>query len=142
LSWSGSTSPTGSGFHRTGGRGLTPLAGVYATYDQATNAYSAEDAAWTEHGWRIKILHLIEPGQDAPVELSGIGVGATSGTVLLEVEGGRPAVRATFDPNSQPATHEGWREFPTYAYFPSAGCYRFTANWPGGSWQLGFGIGR
>jgi hypothetical protein len=119
-------------------------AGVYATYNAATNTYSAPDAPLTEHGWRIKILYLLEPGHDTAVELVGEGVEATDGAVVFAVEGTAPSTVATFDPGSPaiPVQHEGWREYPTYAYFPSAGCYLLTATWTGGRSELGFGLGR
>jgi hypothetical protein len=125
--------------------GGPPLwAGIYATYDAASNAYSAPDAPLTEDGWRIKILYLLEPGQDGTVELVGAGVGETAGSVTFAVGGVSPSKVATFDPEAPaiPVTHGGWREYPSYAYFPSAGCYLLTATWPDGSSQLGFGFGR
>ena len=119
-------------------------AGPYATYQAATNAYSAPDAPHTEHGWRIKILFLLEPRREVAVELVGEGVDRTHGAVTFAIEGTAPATVATFDPTSPviPIQHDGWREYPTYAYFPKAGCYLLTATWTGGSSRLGFGLGR
>jgi hypothetical protein len=119
-------------------------AGVYATYDPAKNAYSAPDAPLTEQGWRIKILFLLEPGQDATVELVGEGVAGTDAAVRFAVGGTTPWAVGVFDPESPaiPVQHGGWREYPTYAYFPTAGCYLLTATWTGGRSQLGFGLGR
>jgi hypothetical protein len=125
--------------------GGPPLwAGIYATYDAASNAYSSPDAPFTESGWRIKILYLLEPDQDGTVELLGAGVEGTDGNVSFAVGGVSPSTLATFDPESPaiPVTHDGWREYPSYAYFQSAGCYLLTATWAGGRSQLGFGFGR
>lgn len=47
------------------------------------------------------------------------------------------------DPSHPGAVSEGdWKEFPSYLYFPRAGCYALRARWPGGEWDLGFGFGR
>jgi hypothetical protein len=119
-------------------------AGVYATYDPATNAYSAPDAPLTEYGWRIKVLFLLEPGHDVAVDLVGEGSAGTDSSVRFAIEDTAPSMVAVFDPKSPaiPVTHGGWREYPTYAYFPVAGCYLLTATWTGGRAQLGFGLGR
>jgi len=119
-------------------------AGVYATYDAASNAYAAPDAPFTEDGWRIKILFLLEPKHDSDVELIGHGVRGTERAVLFSVEGAPPAEVASFDPGNPaiPVQHDGWREYPTYVYFPSAGCFLPTASWTGGTSELGFGLGR
>jgi hypothetical protein len=125
--------------------GGPPLwAGIYASYDAAGNAYSAADAPLTEYGWRIKILYLLEPAHEGAVQLVGAGVDGTTGTVTFAVGGISPSTVAMFDPEAPaiPVTHEGWREYPSYAYFPSAGCYLLTATWTGGSSELGFGFGR
>jgi len=76
--------------------------------------------------------------------LVGAGVDGTAGTVTFAVGGVSPSTVAMFDPEDPaiPVTHEGWREYPSYAYFPSAGCYLLTATWTGGSSELGFGFGR
>jgi hypothetical protein len=118
-------------------------AGVYANYDAASNAYAAPDAPYTNEGWRIKILFLLGPEQNAAVELVGVGVNGTDGAVLFAIGGVAPSTAARFDPQDPaiPVQHEGWREYPTYAYFPRHGCFRLTASWPGGSSDLGFGVG-
>lgn len=67
--------------------GGSPLwAGFYATYDAATIAYSAPDAPWTEQGWRIKILFLVEPDQNTPVELEGTSVDESAAPVTFDVD--------------------------------------------------------
>jgi hypothetical protein len=118
-------------------------AGIYGGYEPTTNTYSTPDAPLTEHGWRVKILFLLEPAHDSAVELVGRGVDGTDGAVLFAIEGTDPSALATFDPQDPaiPVQHEGWREYPTYAYFPSPGCFRLTATWPGGTSELGFGLG-
>jgi hypothetical protein len=123
--------------------GGSPLwAGFYATYDPATNAYSAPDAPRTEQGWRIKNHFPVEHAHRAPVELTGTSVDEPAATVTFDIEDAEPGATAIFDRPSVPVTHAGWREFPTYAYFPVAGCYGFRATWTDGSWELGFGFGR
>jgi hypothetical protein len=118
-------------------------AGFYAEYDASANAYIAPDAPLTEHGWRIKVLFLLEPGHGSTVELAGRGVGTTDGAVVFAVENAAPSREAVFDPGAPaiPVQNDGWREYPTYAYFPTPGCYLLSASWHGGTTQLGFGIG-
>jgi len=118
-------------------------AGFYAEYDAAANAYAAPDAPLTEHGWRIKVLFLLQPGHASRVELVGQGVRKTDGVVLFAIDSTAPSAEAVFDPEAPaiPVQNDGWREYPTYAYFPSPGCYRLSASWQGGETHLGFGIG-
>jgi hypothetical protein len=87
--------------------------------------------------------YLLDPGEDGTIQLVGAGVEDTVGSVKF-AEVSHPSTVATIDPKAPaiPVAHGGWREYPSYAYFPSAGCYLLTATWTDGRSQLGFGFGR
>lgn len=117
--------------------------GFYAKLDAKANAFHAGDAERTELGWRIKVLWLIRPEQTEPVTVEGMH--ASSGEHLwFEVaDQGENTTEPRLDPSHPGAVSEGdWKEFPSYLYFPRAGCYALRARWPGGEWDLGFGFGR
>ena len=125
----------------TGGHPL--WAGIYGGYHRPTNRFRAADAPRTRHGWRIKILWLMHPRARAPSRVSGVNT-ATGEPVLFDVEAsGRPTPRAVFDPREPGAPRQNgrWGEWPSYAFFPRAGCYELKARSPEGRWKLGFGFG-
>lgn len=128
--------------------GGSPLwGGFYAKLDRRANAYSTgANVRRVRYGWRIKVLWLIEPTTTTSVTLSGSNT--TTGQPLYFETGGvqprGPSARLALDPSypAIPVQHGRWKEFPSYLFAPSAGCYRLTASWAGGSWALGFGFGR
>ena len=119
--------------------------GFYARFDEETNAFHGTQAPLKNDGWRIKVLWVIDPDASTPVTLSGRNT-ATDAPLKFETSGGGEV--ATNSPVLDPANpaipiQDGnWKEFPSYVYFPSAGCYVLSASWSGGSWQMGFGFGR
>lgn len=119
--------------------------GPYLSVDERRSTFHVlADAPRTERGWRVKFLWVIGPAQDAPVTLRG---GDLSGEhqVPLELEGAEVAASATLDPErpgALPDPSSGFKEFPSYLYFPAAGCYFLEASWPGGSWKIAFAVGR
>jgi hypothetical protein len=120
--------------------------GPYLSVDERRSTFHVlADAPRTEHGWRVKFLWVIGPGQDAPVTLRG---GDLSGEreLPLQLEGAEVAASATLHPERPGALPEdpssGFKEFPSYVYFPAAGCYFLEARWPGGSWKIVFAVGR
>lgn len=119
--------------------------GPYLSVDERRSIFHVlADAPRTGHGWRVKFLWVIGPGQDAPVTVRG---GDLSGErqLLLELEGAEVAASATLDPQRPGAVSDpssGFKEFPSYVYFPAVGCYFLEASWPGGSWKLVFSVGR
>lgn len=124
--------------------GSGPLrGGVYAELDTRANAFHAHDAPRTEVGWRIKVLWLVRPDQAQPVTIEGSG-STTEGPVVFEPSGADPMLMARLDPADPgvPPEKGHWLEYPSYTYFPRAGCYRLSARWPGGGWDVGFGFGR
>lgn len=120
--------------------------GFYARFNEGANAsYALRGPRRTKDGWPVKVLWVIEPGTHTPVTLSGRNV-ATGAPLRFKIGGVH--VTATESPVLNPKhpaipIQDGeWKEFPSYLYFPSAGCYVLTASWIGGSWQMGFGFGR
>jgi hypothetical protein len=124
--------------------GSGPLrGGAYARLDTRTNSFHAPDARRTRLGWVIKILWLMRPDQAQPVTIEGSG-SSTEGHVVFEPSDADPALMARLDPAGPgvPPEKGHWLEYPSYTYFPRAGCYRLSARWAGGGWDLGFGFGR
>jgi hypothetical protein len=118
-------------------------AGMYADFEAETRTYRALDAPRTEYGWRIKVLWLIEPDHEGLIDVRGANT-STGEALWFAAEGEDPGTSLALDPSEPGAPSEsgGWREFPSYLYFPRAGCYEVGATWSGGAWQLGFGLGR
>ena len=118
--------------------------GFYARFNEQSNAFVASQAPRTMDGWRIKVLWLIAPDVSTPVSLSGHNV-ETGAPLRFAIGGAAPATDTpVLDPAHPaiPVQDERWKEFPSYLYFASAGCYVLTASWSGGSWELGFGLGQ
>jgi hypothetical protein len=117
--------------------------GVYARLGRKGDAFHAEDAPRTEFGWRIKVLWVIRPGRSEPVSIEG-AERSTGERLWFEFVGEEPTTTLRLDPNEPGVPPEAghWREFPSYLYFPRAGCYGLESRWPEGSWELGFGFGR
>jgi hypothetical protein len=128
--------------------GSSPLwGGFYAKLDRQANAFgTGANVRRTAYGWRIKVLWVIEPAASTPVMISGADT--STGQPLYFWTGGvhphGPIAQLTIDPAHPaiPIQHGQWKEFPSYLYAPSAGCYRLSASWQGGGWTLGFGFGR
>lgn len=122
--------------------GERPLwAGLYARYDGGAHAFVARDAPRTEHGFRIKVLWIMSPAREAPVTISGSNV-ASRAPLRFDIEEiADTDTTASLDPDLGGAGEGGWREFPSYVYFDGAGCFRLTASWDDGSWELTFGFG-
>jgi hypothetical protein len=116
--------------------------GVYAEFDANTRAYRALDAPRAEYGWRIKVLWLIEPEHGEIIDVRGVNT-STGESLWFAAVGEDPLTPLVLDPaQGAPSESGGWKEFPSYLYFPRAGCYELGATWSGGAWQLGFGLGR
>jgi hypothetical protein len=124
--------------------GSGPLrGGIYAELNTRANAFHATDAPRTDFGWRIKILWLVRPDQAQPLMIQGSG-SSSEGPVLFALPENDPTKTFQLDPADAgvPLEKGHWLEYPSYAYFPRAGCYRLSARWEGGGWDLGFGFGR
>jgi hypothetical protein len=111
--------------------------GVYAPYNTKTNSFRLPpDTPHTKLGWRVKILWVVAPKQRDPITLSGRQTGSEE-SIWFEIDQ-MPATTYAILPAN---TTEYFADFPSYVYFPSAGCYSIEARWPDGSWRLGFGVG-
>jgi hypothetical protein len=116
--------------------------GFYADLDLKTRAFHAPDAPRTSLGWRVKVLWIMDPKQNSRVKLGGLNP-STGELIWFELSDSPATAAPVLDP-AQPENlgDGGWKEYPSYLYFPSSGCYVLEAEWPGGDWQIGFGFGR
>ena len=95
----------------------------------------------TELGWRVKTLWVVAKQLRAPVT---VRVGGLAGE-RMRVQFGGVRTYASFllDPENPRAFHDPeMADFPSYAYFPKAGCYFVDAAWPGGAIRVFVGVGR
>src|SRR6266511_4236062 len=95
----------------------------------------------TELVWRVKTLWVVAKQLRAPVT---VRVGGLAGE-RMRVQFGGVRTYASFllDPENPRAFHDPeMADFPSYAYFPKAGCYFVDAAWPGGATRVFVGVGR
>ena len=123
--------------------GEEPLwAGFYASYEEEAQAFSAPDAPRRRYGFRVKVLWIMSPRQEAPITLTGTNL-ATDRPLYFDVEDlATRDTDAVLDPTLAGTGEHGWRELPSYIYFDGAGCFELEASWERGSWRLVFGLGR
>lgn len=135
--------PTRPSLNYGGLYGARPVwAGFYAEVDSSGRAFHAPDAPRTDLGWRIKVLWIMDPKGSSPVSLAGRNT-TSSEPIWFEVAESQATTAAMLDPaDPENIGDGGWREFPSYLYFPSSGCYVLEGTWASGSWQLAFGFGR
>lgn len=98
------------------------------------------DAPRTREGWRVKFLWIVRKRARGPITISGAD--ARGRPLLVAPEGAKPRPTVRFEPARADATASGFVEFPSYVYFPGAGCYVLNARWNGGRWRLAFAAGR
>ena len=120
-------------------------AGVYANYDEVTNAYHmAGQPRRRSEGWAVKVLWVMPDTATDRVTLSAQN--SSTGQLVLFDVGGRYTVGATAQPILDPARpaippQDGrLKEFPSNLFFPSAGCYSLSVAAADDSWALGFGF--
>lgn len=120
--------------------GAKPVwAGIYARKDGT--AYREDDAPRRRRGWRIKVLWVMHRDNELPVRIRGRNV-TTGEPMWFNIWGKTKKVeRMNPDKPKVPAGENDWKEYPSYVFFPRAGCYRLRARWEGGSWRIGFGFG-
>jgi hypothetical protein len=98
----------------------------------------------TTHGWRVKVLFVLEADASDAVTVKGASTG-TRKPLWFRV-GGRAATRvAVIDPArppSPPDPSSRWKDYPSYFFLPAAGCFKLEARWVGGSWTRNFAGGR
>jgi hypothetical protein len=121
--------------------------GPYLEVDEDRAVFSVpSDAPRTPYGWRVKFLWIVGLPQPTPITLHG---GTVSGGRALWIEpetADQAATTAVLDPGPPPpppgSSASGFKDIPSYIYFPAAGCYFLQAEWQGGSWRLAFAAGR
>ena len=99
-----------------------------------------DDAPRTEHGWRVKFLWIVRKQAPGPITLAGVD--GRGRPLLFEPEDQALSDQGRLDPAGADPVASGFVEFPSYVYFPGAGCFELAARWPGGGWRLRFGAGR
>jgi hypothetical protein len=115
--------------------------GPYLNVDQRRAIFRIpRDAPRTREGWRVKFLWIVRKRAPGPITVSGVD--ARGRPLLLAPEDENLGPTARFDPARADAVASGFVEFPSYVYFPGAGCFVLTARWNGGSWRLSFAAGR
>jgi hypothetical protein len=115
--------------------------GPYLSVDQRRAIFRIpRDAPRTSDGWRVKFLWIVRKRAPGPITITGAD--ARGRPLFIAPEGEDPARSARLDPAGADAVGSGFVEFPSYAYFPGAGCFVLTARWSGGSWRLAFAAGR
>lgn len=120
-------------------------AGPYGMLDPKSGALQLVAAPpYTRYGWRDKVLWLVASHYTGVIRLRGHSL--SSGrplrfSVELSGEGiktygllnhGRPG--AVSNPGEP-------KQFPSYIYFPKAGCYAISASWRHGRWKVVLGLG-
>jgi hypothetical protein len=98
----------------------------------------------TKYGWRVKVLVVVDSEQKETLSLRLRRVGSRR-ALWFHIQGQAPSTKPVLDPAHPPVPPEEspqWREFPSYFFLPSAGCFRLEARWPGGSWARRFAGGR
>ena len=98
----------------------------------------------TKYGWRVKVLVVVDAEQTETLSLRLRRVGSRR-ALWFRVGGRAPSTKPVLDPAHPPVPPEEstrWKEFPSYFFLPSAGCFQLEARWPGGSWTRRFAGGR
>jgi hypothetical protein len=99
---------------------------------------------YTSYGWIWKVIWEVGPNYPNPIALRAFRMGDET-PLWIDVDG-TPTTTPTLDPAhpSHPESKVGddWREWGSYLYIPTAGCYYLKATWPEGSWETTFAAGR
>jgi hypothetical protein len=105
--------------------------------------FASSDAPRTHFGWRIKVLWVMQAHNQAPVTIEGQNVrtGAALWFEPSNAEAGPAAMLNPAQPGA-PSENPGWLNFPSYLYFPGAGCFTLATRSAAGGWQMVFGFGR
>jgi len=135
----GATTPTDVS---TFGRGIGGLTAWAVGFDGPQATLHVANGPRTAYGWRAKVLMVVDASQVAPITITGR---SDSGAALWFEIGGAVSAPPTTAPrlggSTVPAVH-GWKQFPSYVYVPSAGCYTLRTSWPGAGWTVRFAAGR
>jgi hypothetical protein len=126
---------------------MAPVVGggpVWATLPPVVHIAPNGSPTYTPYGWSWKVIWEVGPSYPHPIALRATRVGDQA-PLWFEFDGA-PTTTPTLDP-AHPSHPEsklgtGWREWGSYLYIPTAGCYQLQAVWPEGSWELTFAAGR
>jgi hypothetical protein len=118
-------------------------AGFYVTRRVERGLFEGPDAPRTQYGWRIKVLWVMRDSQREPVAIDGANV-HTGVAMWFEPVDQEAAPSASLDPAhpGAPSEEKGWLNFPSYVYFPGAGCYVVRAASSETHWKMVFAFGR
>jgi len=106
----------------------------------ATLSFSPGDP-YKDHGWLRKVLWLLRRSAIDPVTVTGSRVDDGSPLWFDYQQSGPQETVLVLDPAAPHGQHGDWFEYRGYFVAPSAGCYRLTASWPSGGWDLRFRVG-
>lgn len=112
--------------------------GPYLSVDEAEGVFRLHPGARvTRDGWQVKFLFVVQGAATGQVTVSGAD---THGRPLrFAIDAQEPPTRSGV--MNVASARETFVDFPSYVYFPGAGCFTLKAQWPGGSWQLSFAVG-
>ena len=132
--------PTLVSDHVADGIGGDPAWAIGFGGPAATLSFSPGDP-YEDHGWLRKVLWLLRRSSADPVSVTGIRVGDGSPLWFDYRRAGQQETVLVLDPDAPDGQHGDWYEYRGYLVAPSAGCYRLTASWPRGGWELRFRAG-
>jgi hypothetical protein len=126
---------------------MAPVVGggpVWATLPPVVHIAPNGSPTYTPYGWSWKVIWEVGPNYPHSIALRAMRV--SDQTPLWFEFDGPPTTTPTLDPAhpSHPVSKLGddWREWGSYLYVPTAGCYRLQALWLEGTWELTFAAGR
>jgi hypothetical protein len=124
--------------------GTRVWAGIYAERD-GPNVFHAPGAPHRRLGWRIKVLWIMRAHVSAGVvRISGVNLD-TEEPLWFQVSGESaqdPTPVLELDPSSGiQTTGRRWAEFPSYLFFPRAGCYSIRATGEDDGWEVIVALG-
>jgi Tol biopolymer transport system component len=99
--------------------------------------YEARPTQW---GYSAKVIWTIAPSFSGVINIQGSNL--KTGRPLRFDISSKVATTLTLDPSKNFTSKSGWYFWPSEVYAPEAGCYRFVATWPGGSWTVTVGAGK
>jgi hypothetical protein len=119
--------------------------GFYGHWDASGALHLFRPFQRTASGWRDKVLWLVAHDQRRVIRLHGHNL-KTGAPVRFDVELSGEGIKTVgFLNHGKPGAVSGTgepREFPSFLYFPRAGCYALSARWSGGQWGMVLGFGR
>jgi hypothetical protein len=107
---------------------------------KGTLGMSHEDP-YQGHGWLRKVLWLVQRATTVPITVTGERVDDGSRLWFAYPDPARQATSLVLDPAAPDGQHGDWYEYRGYFVTPAAGCYRLSAAWPGGGWDVDFRAG-